>query len=396
MGIVAELNKKYGEGTLCTLSQAVGVVLHKVSTGSVAIDTLTRGGLIVNKISVVYGKRSAGKTAFMVNCAASFLKGEFFPPFDEQKPRIVIIIDVENSVEPMWLKILGLDGDATILCSPDSGEQTWDVAADLMDRTDVSLFIAVDSLGGIISASDMELTEDKNVQPGGQARLINRGLRKLWPRLRVHLLKNELNHTICMLNHVTYKMGVTFGSPITMPGGERVQHAGMQIFYIARMQNDKEKETKENKSYKMLVKMDKDKTGGSEGGECEATFYRLPDLSKGILPGFDNYLDIVPLMVKNKLATVSGKTYSYTYRVKSTVVKGKTIHKTRTITASSIKDFADELRALPKSVFYSIFRAVVNEEVNERKKWVDARAKDNQAFFAAKEDPYSVEDEDEE
>jgi RecA/RadA recombinase len=392
MAVVEQINKKYGEGTLCTLSQAVGVILHKVSTGSIAVDMLTRGGLVLNKISVVYGKRSAGKTAFMVNCAASFLRGDYYPPFDEQRPRLVIIIDVENSVEPMWLKILGLDGDTTILCSPDSGEQTWDVAADLMDRKDVSLFIAIDSLGGIVSATDMELTEDKNVQPGGQARIINRGLRRLWPRIRTHLLKNELKHTICMLNHVTYKMGVTFGSPLDMPGGQRVQHVGMQIFYIARMQNDKDKESKENKSYTMIVKMDKDKTGGSEGGECEATFYRLPDLSKGILPGFDNYSDIVPFLVKYGVATLSGKTYRLEYEVPSKITKGKFARKL--LTANSKKDFADELRKMPSAKFIALRRKLIDGVIEEREMWAKARNKENKAFFSAKEDPYSSEDDD--
>ena len=69
--LLKKVNKKYGEGTLIKGADLSGLVIPKVTSGSLALDLAFGGGWPVNHWSEIIGQPSSGKTVMAMKTVAA-------------------------------------------------------------------------------------------------------------------------------------------------------------------------------------------------------------------------------------------------------------------------------------------------------------------------------------
>jgi recombination protein RecA len=204
--------KEHGQSVIITASdkrQKVDVF----STGSPKIDIATGvGGFPRGRITEVYGAESSGKTTLALHAAANCQKGG----------EGVLFVDTEHALDPKYAKNLGINLDDLAVCQPDTGEQGLDVIKFALESGAFGL-IVLDSVASltprVVSEGEMG---DANV--GVLPRLMS----KACPQFAKLAL--ESNTALVMINQIREKIGVTYGSPNTTPGGRALKFfASMRI-----------------------------------------------------------------------------------------------------------------------------------------------------------------------
>jgi recombination protein RecA len=270
--VIATLRSRYGDNTLILGSEAKGVKMAHVSTGSYALDIALGGGLPQNRIIEFRGQFSSFKSTISLTGAACFQK--------KHPTGFVVYIDLEKSFDADYAQKLGVDLDRLILINPDSGEQSINVLNDLM-TSDFDLWIILDSVAALVPSAEIEgQMEDQFM--GLQARLVNRAMRVVNSRLKRSLYDEKApTTTLIALNQLRQKIGVVYGNPETTPGG-----LGKDFFYsvIIRFQSSTSNAIKgevTNQGVKRTVlfgqlvtfKIMKNKCGGPQHEEGEFVFY---------------------------------------------------------------------------------------------------------------------------
>jgi len=98
---------------------------------------------------------------------------------------------------------------------PDCGEQALEICETLLTSGSVDLII-VDSVAALVPKAEID-GEMTDQQPGMQARLMSKGLRKLTA------LTHRVGCSILFINQIRMKIGVMFGSPETTSGGNALK-----------------------------------------------------------------------------------------------------------------------------------------------------------------------------
>jgi recombination protein RecA len=198
--LVSSLEKKFGKG-IVTLMENSNNGVERWKLRSLNLTDLTCGGIPKSRIIEVYGPESNGKTTL-----ATILGAEV-----QSQDGVVAYIDVENAIDPIYAKTLGLDISRCIFCQPTSGEEAIDVALALAESGKVALII-IDSVAALTPKAEIE-GDTGDMQMGAQARLMGKACRKL-----VAVLGKT--KTVCLfINQIRMKIGVLYGNPETTPGG---------------------------------------------------------------------------------------------------------------------------------------------------------------------------------
>lgn len=204
--ILAKLKKNNGADSVQLLGDTVGVEgIQRISTGCYSLDKAIGGGVPIGRIIEIFGPESSGKSTLCLEIIAQFQK----------QGKIVGYIDTQFSFDPMYAKSLGVDLDSIILAQPNSGEQAFNIALDMIENG-VELLI-MDSVAAIVPLAEQEGSMEDQ-QMGAQARLIGKGLRKITGPVAKH------NATFLVTNQLRSKIGVMFGNPQTTPGGRALPY----------------------------------------------------------------------------------------------------------------------------------------------------------------------------
>ena len=102
-----------------------------------------------------------------------------------------------------------------LVSQPDSGEQALDICEAIVSSNAVDL-IVIDSVAALVPRAEID-GEMEDQQPGLQARLMSKALRKLTA------ITAKSNTTIIFINQIRIKIGVMFGSPETTSGGNALK-----------------------------------------------------------------------------------------------------------------------------------------------------------------------------
>ena len=116
---LAQIEKKYGKGSIMKLGENTAMNVEAISTGSLTLDmALGIGGVPKGRIVEVYGPESSGKTTIALHVVAEAQKqgGE------------AAYIDVEHALDPTYAHNLGVDIDSLLVSQPDTGEQALEIA----------------------------------------------------------------------------------------------------------------------------------------------------------------------------------------------------------------------------------------------------------------------------
>lgn len=186
---------------------------ERIATGVFEFDLATGGGFPRSRYSIVYGPESSGKTN-IAYCAAA--TAQRLPP----PCNVAVWVDLEGTFDPDWAAYFGVDVEALVLVKPAYGEEAVDLIDALIHAEEVA-FMAVDSLAVVVASKEVEQSVEK-FDVGTAAILVKRLCNKLVIALSLEARRGH-RPAVVLINQTRMKIGVMFGDPETMPGGQTMK-----------------------------------------------------------------------------------------------------------------------------------------------------------------------------
>ena len=218
----SELAKKYAGSGLASKITVVPDSQIWLPSRSLYLNYTMGGGIPYGKIVEIFGGESSGKSlaAADFGSCAQYLGG------------IVLWNDAEQSFDPHWAELNGLDLEKVVLYNETSIERISDWSADMAIYyrrrlvNNEPIIIITDS----IAALDCEANIN-SVQSDDKAEMGNRA-KALYKMLRIrNQMYSELGVIYIFINQLRKKVGATmFEDPDTTPGGD-----AMKFFASQRM-----------------------------------------------------------------------------------------------------------------------------------------------------------------
>ncbi|MEG1728733.1 MAG: hypothetical protein RR280_04240 [Bacteroidaceae bacterium] len=189
--------------------------IERIPTGCFEFDLWTGGGFPKGRISVIYGPESSGKSNTLYKAIANAQK---LPP----PCNVAVLVDVESTFDPVWAAKLGVDVSALLVVKPEYGEQSVDIVVAAVS-VDAVAIIGYDSIAATVPSRELEGSVEK-ADVGTQAILIKRLINKITQLLSIEGRRGHFPAFVCT-NQTRFKIGVMFGDPETMPGGNTFKFA---------------------------------------------------------------------------------------------------------------------------------------------------------------------------
>jgi len=185
--------------------------ISRQPSGILSLDIALGGGYPFGRIIELFGAPAGGKTTITLHAIASALS----------RGHVAAFIDAEHALSLTYAETLGVDTSKLLISQPDYGEQALDAAIKVAEKMNPGDLIVIDSVAALTPKAEIEgRVEDNHV--GLQARMMSQAMRALAAPL-------SASGAICMfVNQVRMKIGVTFGSPRTTPGGEALKFYSSQ------------------------------------------------------------------------------------------------------------------------------------------------------------------------
>ncbi|MBO4355311.1 MAG: recombinase RecA [Clostridia bacterium] len=204
---INQIEKECGKGAIMRLGENTAMNVTAISTGSLTLDlALGIGGLPRGRVVEIYGPESSGKTTLALHCVAEAQKAG----------GIAAYIDVENALDPVYAKALGIDVDQLLVSQPDSAEQALDITEALVRSGAVDI-VVVDSVAALVPQQEVD-AEMGSSQVAVQARLMSQAMRKLSGAI------SKTNCIVIFINQLRMKVGIVYGNPETTPGGAALKY----------------------------------------------------------------------------------------------------------------------------------------------------------------------------
>jgi len=220
---VTQIERQFGQGSVMRLGDESRVQVDAISTGALSLDlALGVGGVPRGRIVEIFGPESSGKTTLVYHIIAEA----------QARGGICAFVDAEHAIDPIYARRIGADVDELLVSQPDYGEQALEIV-DVLVRSGAVDVVAIDSVAALTPRTELE-GQMGETQVGLQARLMSQALRKL---------AGNLNRakTVCLFtNQIREKIGVSFGSPETQPGGRALKFYSSQRLDIRRIETLKE------------------------------------------------------------------------------------------------------------------------------------------------------------
>ena len=220
---IQQIERNFGKGTVMRLGDRPELSVDAIPTGSLALDAaLGIGGVPKGRIIEIYGPESSGKTTLALHIVAQAQKrgGE------------VAFVDAEHALDPEYAARIGVDIDSMLVSQPDTGEQALEIT-DALVRSGAVDVIVVDSVAALTPKAEIE-GEMGDAFVGLQARLMSQALRKLAGSI------SKTNCVVIFINQLRMKIGVMYGNPETMTGGNALKFYASVRIDIRRVEAIKE------------------------------------------------------------------------------------------------------------------------------------------------------------
>lgn len=216
---LASILKSHGDGAVMRLGEAAHLNVDVIPTGSLALDiALGVGGIPRGRITEIYGPESSGKTTICQHVVAQAQK----------RGGIAAYIDMEHALDPAYAARCGVNVDDLLISQPDTGEQAFDIAEQLI-RSNAIDVVVIDSVAALVPKAEIE-GEITDMQPGVQARLMSKALRRLSGVIK------QTNTAIIFTNQLRQKIGIMFGNPETTTGGMALRFYASVRLDVRRVQ----------------------------------------------------------------------------------------------------------------------------------------------------------------
>ena len=300
--VMAKLNKKFGPGTVILGSEIDGPI-GRITTGSLAFDSILGGGWPVNQWNEIIGEESNGKTALALKTIAAN---------QAKDPEFMTAWVAAEQWVTSWAESLGVDVSRVVLIETCSMEEAYGAIIQLVESKSVDC-VVLDSLPALIPDSEDEKQMDE-ATIGRGALLTNKFFRKVGKASKRSLSGEERPFVGLVINQWRDKVGVMYGDPRTTPGGK-----GKNYAFFTRIEVKKDDwievgtgDSKRKVGQTIRVRTMKNKSAPpaqtaymdfyfAEGGDCAVGEY---DFAK----------EIVALGIINKVITRHGAYYRYAER----------------------------------------------------------------------------------
>jgi recombination protein RecA len=216
---LGELQKDFGE----SVGSFGGALLQsdRIPTGIFPLDLALGGGFPRGKITIVFGPESSSKTNLALLAVAQH---QLLWP-----EKINVLIDMENGFDPGWAKKLGVNTDKLVVIKPSYGEQIVDMAESALYTDDCGM-VVIDSIAAIIGTAEAEASAER-AQVGGNSLLVGKLCRKIGLALG-EMEKRGKSPTVVFINQIRSKVGIVYGNPETMPGGNAPKFSASMILRV--------------------------------------------------------------------------------------------------------------------------------------------------------------------
>jgi len=216
---LSDLTKRFGDGTIMRLGEAVHLQVETIPTGSLALDiALGVGGVPRGRVTEIYGPEAAGKTTLCQHIVAEAQK----------RGGTCAYVDMEHALDPAYAAKCGVDVDNLYISQPDTGEQALEIAEALV-RSGALDVVVIDSVAALVPRAEIE-GEMGDAHVGLQARLMSQALRKLSGAIK------QSNTAMIFTNQLRQKIGVMFGNPETTAGGMALKFYASVRLDVRRIQ----------------------------------------------------------------------------------------------------------------------------------------------------------------
>ncbi|MGE8943502.1 recombinase RecA [Leptospira interrogans] len=223
---LSQIEKLHGKGSIMRLgANDRSIDVEAIPTGSLGLDiALGIGGLPRGRIIEIYGPESSGKTTLALHVIAE----------SQKKGGICGFVDAEHALDPVYAKKLGVKVEDLLISQPDDGEQALEIA-DTLVRSGAIDVLVVDSVAALTPKAELE-GEMGDMQPGMQARLMSKALRKLTASI------SKSKCMVIFINQIRMKIGIMFGNPETTTGGNALKFYSSVRLDIRRIGQIKERD----------------------------------------------------------------------------------------------------------------------------------------------------------
>lgn len=223
---LSQIEKLHGKGSVMRLgANDQSMDVEAISTGSLGLDiALGIGGLPRGRVIEIYGPESSGKTTLSLQVLAEAQKSG----------GICAFVDAEHALDPVYAKKLGVKIEDLLISQPDSGEQALEIA-DTLVRSGAVDVLVIDSVAALTPKAELE-GEMGDMQPGMQARLMSKALRKLTASI------SKSGCMVIFINQIRMKIGIMFGNPETTTGGNALKFYASVRLDIRRIGQIKDRE----------------------------------------------------------------------------------------------------------------------------------------------------------
>ena len=289
--VMKELNKTFKD---TVVSQGLPKYeYNRIPLTSPRLNYMLYGGLPMGKLIEFYGENHGGKTTTALDAVANYQR--------MPNAKGVLYADVENTLDPVWAKKIGIDVENIYLIQPkgQGAETIFDMITKLLETGDIGLCI-IDSLGAMMSNQAFEKDIDEKTYGG-----ISMGLTTF--SKKVEMLAARYNITIIGINQERVDMNSQWGGMKTT-GGEcwkylcSVRLEFRMGKYIDEKGNDLTRQAENPAGNYVLVTMKKNKTCPPNR---RTGFYTIRYDS-----GIDYLKDLVEVAIKYDIIKQSGAWFS--------------------------------------------------------------------------------------
>jgi recombination protein RecA len=278
-----QIEKQFGEGSIMPLGGNRTLEIHGIPTGSLSLDLALGGqGIPRGRIIEIFGPESSGKTTLALHVAAQAQKTD----------GIAAIIDAEHAFDPSWGKKLGVQLETLLVSQPNNGEEAMQITEMLVKSNSVDVII-IDSVAALVPRSELE-GEIGDTHVGLQARLMSQSMRKLTGAIA------KSKTAVIFINQIREKIGVSYGSPETTPGGRALKFYSSCRIDVRRVNQLKDGE--EVVGQRVRAKVVKNKV---------APPFRVAEFDMMHSCGISYEGDILDLGLEQKVLTRSGAWFKY-------------------------------------------------------------------------------------
>jgi len=196
------------------------------------VDEVLNGGLPEGRIIEIFGPEASGKTTLTLHFIAAA----------QRRGYVVYFIDAEQALDTAYAERIGVKLDKLMFSQPDYGEQALETARAICEATEaarqkhgdgIKSLIVIDSIPALVPKQAFETYEkdgfDATVALGSQARMLSQLLPPLVNKA------GKAGVTVVFINQERDKIGVTYGSPTTTPGGRAVKFFSSLRLKVARI-----------------------------------------------------------------------------------------------------------------------------------------------------------------